>query len=85
MARTADQLPPTYQVKPQSKELNRPFIESQMKIVMEKFFEANEYSSSVGTCPFCEKGELVAMRLTDPQNQNRGGVWCNHCNFRFMI
>jgi hypothetical protein len=85
MARTADQVAPTKKVKSLNKELSRPMIEKQMNIIMGKFFEAEEQSKPVGQCPFCEQGELEAMRLTDSQNENRGGVWCNRCNFRFMI
>ncbi len=84
-ARTADAVPPTAKVKPQLKELSRPYIEREMHRIMEIFFEAGEQSRPAGACPFCGTGELVAMRLTDTQNLNRGGVWCNRCNFRMMI
>ena len=84
-ARTADLEPPTAKVKPKSKQLSRMYIEQEIKRLLEIFFKSNDKSLGAGPCPFCEKGQLAVMRLTDPQNLNRGGVWCNTCNFRLMI
>ncbi len=84
-ARTADMVPPTAKVKSRSKQLTRTYIEEQMEKILEIFFESSDKSQGAGPCPFCEKGQLAAMRLTDPQNLNRGGVWCTKCNFRVML
>ena len=84
-ARIADMFAPTFKSKSKNKELSQPYIEQEIQTILEKFFAAGEQSSPAGKCPFCGSGDLVAMRLTDPQNENRGGVWCSRCNFRFMI
>ena len=85
MARTADVNPPTYKTNPESNQLSRTYIEQQIKRLLEVFFENSDKSMGVGKCPFCKKGDMAAVRLTDPQNLNHGGVWCNKCNFRIMI
>ena len=85
MARTADLAPPTYKAKTPDKQLSRTYIEQQIERLLEVFFESSDKSMGAGKCPFCGKGDLAAMRLTDPQNLNHGGVWCNKCNFRIMI
>ncbi len=84
-ARTADVVSPTSKVKPQSQQLTRTYVEQEIEKLLEKFFESSDKSQGAGKCPFCGKGDLAAMRLTDPQNLNHGGVWCNKCNFRIML